>query len=249
VDGPQNMVIKFLAREARGGPDGLQEWRYCGSRGAKPAVRPHERVEVAFSRQGLESRMRIADWETKGREAGRELTAHHVAVYGHDAQFALDDLVVRGQLDPQFVAQHRLDLAGWKPRADPGRAGPTAAEPVGTPGLTDDELASVRERIQAYPSGTPHAALAAMLRDAALPGALRSEAAARATEVGDKRLVPHLVDGLYSDDLPARKLSHQVVEALAGKSFGYRAEAAEESRKKAIQALNAHLQKHAQVFR
>jgi hypothetical protein len=90
--------------------------------------------------------------------------------------------------------------------------------------------------------------MAALLRDATVPETLRGDAAAKAIEAADKRLVPYLVDGLYADDEPSRRLSGEVLSKLAGKSFGYRADAPDDQRKKSIQSINEYLKKHATEF-
>jgi hypothetical protein len=106
----------------------------------------------------------------------------------------------------------------------------------------------VRAKIAGWPSETKPAEMAALLRDAGVPESLRTEAAQKAVDAGEKKLVPYLVDGLYADDEAARRLSGDVLSKLAGKSFGYRADAPEDQRKKAIQSINEYLKKHTAEF-
>ncbi len=47
---PQNMVIKFLAREAKTSKDGMQDWRYCGSRGQNPEIKVGVNYKVSMGR-------------------------------------------------------------------------------------------------------------------------------------------------------------------------------------------------------
>lgn len=244
VHTPQNMIIKFIPRDPKVNKDGLQDWRYCGSRGQNPEIVSGRTYRAVAERDGIESRLRIDDWESKGREAGRDLTAHQVALYGYDAQFDADDLVVRGVLDAGWLAREKIDLASWKPPAAEPVAG--AADP---PAADDPAVARVRARIAAYPLETKPAAMAALLRDTTVPVAVRGEAAEKAKSVGSKQIVPFLVDGLYAADADARRLSGDVVKSLLGKNFGFRHDAPEEARKKAIQGLNDHIRKHPEEFR
>lgn len=247
---PQNMIIKFIPRDPKVNKDGLQDWRYCGSRGQKPEVVTGKSYKVSMQRTGLESSMAIDDWDSKGQEAGRDLTAQHVAIYGYDTQVEVDDLIVRGKLDAAFVTKNGVDLTTWKPPvvapdAKPGDpAGPKAATTAPSDAVTD----RTRAAIAGYPLDTKPQALSALLRDAALPAGLRGEAAEKAKSVGSKRIVPFLVDGLYSEDLDARKLSFDVMKTLVGKSFNYRPDGPEDGRKKAIRDLNEYLQKHPEEF-
>lgn len=243
---PQNMIVKFIPRDPKVNKDGLQDWRYCGTRGQQPEIAAGRSYKVTIGRTGLESRMTIDDWESKGREAGRDITAMMVAVYGYDAHVELDDLVVRGKLDPAWVARNKLDLTTWKPPAP--AADPPKGTPPAAPSAADPATQRVRAQIAGYPVDTKPVALAALLRDVTVSAALRAEAAERAKQVGDKRIVPLLVDGLYSTDADARRVTADVLRGLTGKSFGYRADASEESRKKAIQEFNEYLKKHATDF-
>lgn len=246
---PQNMIIKFLARDPKVNANGLQDWRYCGSRGQSPEIVSGKPYQVSLARTGMQSRMSIEGnddhWESKGKEAGRDITSMMVALYGYDTQFEADDLVVRGKLDPQWVAKHKIDVNSWKPPApDPSKGAEAPAGPV----LTDTETERVRSKIAGYPLDTKPAALAAMLRDVAIPVALRTEAAEKAKAIGAKNIVPFLVDGLYSADADARRLSFDVLKTVSGKSFNFRPDGPEEGRKKAIRELNDYLQKHADEF-
>ena len=223
----------------------MQDWRYCGSRGQKPEIKTGQAYRVSMGRDGVESRMSIDDqWKSKGKEAGRELTALRLAVYGYDAQFDVDDMVVRGVLTADYVEKNHLDLLGFKPPADvivPKTAEPTPLDPV--------VAERVRAQIAGYPLDTKHPAMAALLRDPKVPVVLRDEAAEHVKANGGKKIVPFLADGLYSDDLDARRIAIETIKALVGKDFGYRPTAPEDSRKKAAQSFNEYLQKKAEDFR
>lgn len=246
VSVPQNMIIKFIPRDPKANANGLQDWRYCGSRGQKPEIAAGRNYHVAIQRTGIESRMTIDDWESKGKEAGRDLTSMQVALYGYDCHFDADDLVIRGKLDKEWIARNQVDLGSWKPPAAPDAkpADTAPADPAADAALAE----RTRARIAGYPLDTKPAALAALLRDASIPAGLRAEAAEKARTVGNKKIVPFLVEGLYSADLDSRKLSLEVVKALTGKDFGFKPDAPEDARKKAIQGLNQYLQKNAGEF-
>ncbi|MCE9637431.1 MAG: hypothetical protein K8T90_17135, partial [Planctomycetes bacterium] len=239
-----------IPRDPKVNKDGLQDWRYCGSRGQKPEIVTGKSFKVSMQRTGLESSMAIDDWDSKGQEAGRDLTAQHVSIYGYDTQVDVDDLIVRGKLDAAWITKNKIDVTTWKPPvaapdAKPGDpAGPKPATTAPSDAVTD----RTRAVIAGYPLDTKPQALAALLRDTSLPAALRNEAAEKAKTVGNKRIVPFLVDGLYSEDLDSRKLSFDVLKSLSGKSFNFRPDGPEDGRKKAIRDLNEYLQKHPEEF-
>ncbi len=243
VSHPQNMIIKFIARDPRVNRGGYQDWRYCGSRGQKPAIRRGEPVGVRIEREGLESRMWLRDWKSKGREAGRDLSSQMIAVYTYDSDVLVDDLTISGRLSPAFVERHRLDLS--VPIASPGGEGEGDAAPEIDPA----EAARVRALIAAYPLQTTAPMIAKLLRDTSMPLALRQEAVERVVAVGAKKVVPFVVEGLYATDEESRRLSIDVVRGLVGRSFGYRADAPDAKRSKAIATLNSYLQKRSRDFR
>jgi hypothetical protein len=237
---PQNMIIKFIPRDAKANADGRQDWRYCGSRGQKPEIVRGKPYKVAIERGDNQSRLVVEDWESKGKEAGRDLSSQMVAVYGYDADFRVDDLVVRGTLDAAWIERNHVDLTTWKPPAPPADAAAKPAAP--------DVVARARARIDGWPAETKPAEMASLLREPAVPEELRAEAVQKAVAAGEKRLVPYLVDGLYAEDEPSRRFSYDALAKLAGRSFAYRSDAPEEQRKKAIQAINEYLKKRSAEF-
>jgi hypothetical protein len=240
----QNMIIKFIPRDPKVNKDGRQDWRYCGSYGQKPEIARGVAYKVEIERGDNQSRMVIDDWKTGGKEWDRDLLSQMVGLYGYDADFKVDDLVVRGTLAPGFIERNHVDLSTWKPPAPPADAG----APNASGALAPEALARVRARIDGWPAETKPAEMATLLRDASLPQDLRAEAVQKAVAAGEKRLVPFLVDGLYASDEPSRRSSYEVLTKLVGKSFGYRSDAPEDQRKKAIQAVNDYLKKHATEF-
>src|SRR5262245_24641841 len=241
-DTRQNMVIKFIPRDPKGNKEGQQDWRYCGSHGEKPAIERGQSYKVEIARGDNKSRFAIGDWSTEGKEASRDLLTQMVALYGYEGDFKADDLVIRGSLDAGFVEKNRLDLTTWKP----SEAAP--ADPKAAPGVAPEVAARVRARIAGWPGETKAPEMAALLRDATLPADLRAEAVEKAVAAGDKKLVPYLVDGLDADDEAARRLSNEALTKLAGRSFGFRADAPADQRRKAIQSVNEYLRKHATEF-
>jgi hypothetical protein len=237
---PQNMVIKFIPRDPKANKEGQQDWRYCGSRGQQPEIERGRPYKVEIARGDNKSKFVIGEWSSEGKEASRDLLTQMVALYGYEGDFRADDFVVRGSLDAAFVERNKIDLATWKP--------PAAQGPKAVAGVAPEVAERVRARIAGWPAETKAPEMAALLRDATLPAELRGEAAQRAIEAGVKKLVPYLVDGLYADDETARKLSNEALTKLAGRSFGFRADAPAEQRKKAIQSVNEYLQKHATEF-
>ena len=239
---PQNMVIKFIPRDPRINKDGMQDWRYCGSRGQEPEIQRNVPLHVRIARGDNESEMWLLDWHSQGKEAGRDLSSQMGAVYVHDSDVKIDDLVIRGRLSAAFVERHGLDLSVTIEPDEPATTEPGPVE-------IDPAVAEkVREQIAGYPLATSPAAMAKLLRDAAVPDTLRREALERVVGLGNKRIVPFVVDGLYADDTLSRELSLEVVRALVGKTFGYRPDADDEKRRKAISSLNEYIAKNRRQF-
>jgi hypothetical protein len=74
-----------------------------------------------------------------------------------------------------------------------------------------------------------------------MPDRAREVAAEVLSSRKDPKAVPPLIDGLYSQDLEARRLSISVIKSIVGKDFGYSPSASEKKRSEAIRKLNAHL--------
>jgi len=241
----QNMIIKFIPRDPKTNKDGRQDWRYCGTHGQKPEIERGAQYKVEIERGDNQSKFAINDWKTGGKEWDRDLLTQVVSLYGYDADFKVDDLVVRGTLEPGWIARNHVDLTTWKPPTPPPAE---ASAPAKAAGASAELAARVRAKIDGWPAETKPAEMAALLRDAAVPEDLKTEAVQKSVASGEKRLVPFLVDGLYADDEPSRRFTYEALSKLAGKSFGYRSDAPEEQRKKAIQAVNEYLKKHSAEF-
>ncbi len=237
---PQNMVIKFIPRDPKVNKDGMQDWRYCGSRGPKPDIQRGVALSLRIERGDNQSEMWMEGFHSKGKEAGRDLTSQMLALYTYDSDVKVDDLIVRGVLSPEYVAAHNLDLNVPEPATE---------EPAATdPGIDPALAARVREQVAAYPATTKAPEMARLLRDTAVPEALRAEAVERIVAVADKRIVPLLIDGLYSEEEASRRLANDVVKALVPRNFGFKSDAPEDKRRKAITALNEYIRKNAAQF-
>jgi len=243
VTTPQNMIIKFIPRDPKINRDGFQDWRYCGSHSRKPEIQRGTPVEVRITREDNKSEMRLLDWKSGGKEWDRDLTSQMVAAFTHDSDVRIDNWVVAGVLSPDYVARHHLDLSEEIAAGDPN-----ADDTPAMPELDPIQAERVRATIAAYPFKTKPSAMARLLRDAGIPAVLREEAAARALDIGQKAIVPFLVDGLYADDESCRQTSFLALDGLIGKSFSFRADAPEDKRRKAIAKLNAYIAKYRRKF-
>ena len=67
-------------------------------------------------------------------------------------------------------------------------------------------------------------------------------------ERGDPKVVPLVIDGLYSEDKLSRQYAINVIKALTGKSWGLSAGGGEKARRAAIQKLNQHLNENRQRY-
>lgn len=243
----QNMIIKFIPRDPVTNANGMQDWRYCGSRGQKPEIKRGVPYKVTVEREDNESKFSIDDWQSKGKEADRDLTTQMLAFYGVKGDIRIDDVTIVGTLDPDFIEKYHLDMTPIVPPKKSAASGDGDSE---QPALDPAVLTAVREQIEGYPAKTKPLAMAKLLRDPAVPVPLRSEAVERIKTVGKKQIVPYLVEGLGAKDEESRELSYAAFEALVEKSraLGYRPDGTEVARDAAMKRINKFLQANAKDF-
>jgi hypothetical protein len=194
-----------------------------------------------FGSEGEDDWMEIAGSEIKGTDKwGPPLRGLRLGLYVIENDAWVGNLVVRGELDPKWAEQAGVDLSlPVKPRdAKPGTRTPTDAD------------IAAQQKVQAVRNGADGpASLVPMLGNTALLDEVREEAAKVLEESGEVKLVPRLVTALESQDLLTRKLAGRVVAKLAGRSFGFAADAPEESRRRSVRSLLDWIERNPGKFR
>ncbi len=234
-----HMICRFLPASQEFGGDLV--FRYV-ARGARPAIPIGKPFAVAIRREGIDDEMRIDDEKLAGNEANWDpLRGLRPGFYVLDSDATYWDLRIKGRIDPEWAAAAGVDLT--LPITPVGPEVPEVREA----GAGD---AAARARIAAFLEGTgSYRDLVRAVDDRALLEAVRREAAEALRRTATARIVPECVPLLESDDLLSRTLGDEIITALAGRSFGFKADAPEDKRRKAVKSLMEFIERYPQKFR
>lgn len=234
----QHMIARFLpnAHDSKGD----RAFRYL-SRNPGPLVTPQKPFKFLFGYSAGDAWLDIDDAHMKGTDTwGDPLRGLRLGLYLIDNEAWLASLDIRGDLDPKWAEKEGIDLSlPVKPK------GPR----TGTRTPSGADIAA-QQKIQAVRNGGDGAgALLPLIANTALLDEVRDDAAKAVEETGDIKLVPRLVAPMESADLLTRKLAGRIVTKLAGRSFGYAAEADEESRRRAVRSMLDWIEKNPAKFK
>ena len=234
----QHMICRFLpnAHDSKGD----RAFRYL-TRNPGPLVTPQKPFKVGFGYANGEAWLDIDDGHLKGNDTwGDPLRGLRLGFYLIDNEAWVASLDIKGDIDPKWAEREGIDLSlPVKPKS--------AATGTRTP--TDADIAA-QQKVQAVRNGGDGAgSLLPLIANTALLDEVRDEAAKAVEESGDVKLVPRLVAPMESADLLTRKLAGRIVTKLAGKSFGYAAEAPEESRRRAVRSMLDWIEKNPSKFK
>jgi len=218
-------------------------WRDIFRSNLENKVKIGEDVEIEVMKDGWTEFCRVADVEGKGSSKGktREMAAYQFGFWVHQSRATFDDLTLTIEPTQQFLDLNDLKAEidkEWEDVPDTGVLAGIAGVPPRTRGA-----------IEAFASGggDPLPVIQALGKKA-LPQRVRETAAQLLTARNDPKLVPKVVDALYSEDPTTRELAIRVVKGLVGKDFGYSPKASEKERSKAIRALNDFLAKEPERY-
>lgn len=231
-DGGTHSIIKFGKQwRERGSTSDYLGFRYVSRKPPDVPLVPGRAMEIAF---GIERRKLFFDagpTELDGKDLGTRLDEVQPAFYAIEGRMLVDDVVITGRLDTNWLKERGIDLR--------------LAKPLPPDGLDADTLAL----IEGYPDdGTQPSALLEVVADTARPEPAR-KAAAAALGAGPRAVVTRLIDLLYSGDETTRELGIDIVKSLLGSTYGYRASASAKSRSAAIRKLNEDLKDHPEKLR
>ena len=234
----QHMICRFTPSQSDSG--GELAFRYI-SRGTRPAVPTGKPVKIRWGIDGNEGVFEIDGEAMKGKDNwGRTLQGLRPGCYVLDNEAWFSSLTVRGELDPAWAAEAGVDLTVEVKPVKPGK------EPVREASAAD---VAARETIGYVRLGAESATvLLPILENGALLEEVRKDAAAAMGESGDARLVPRLIPLLESEDLATRTLADSIASKLAGRSFGFKPDAPEDKRRKAIRTLLDYIEKNPRKF-
>jgi hypothetical protein len=216
----------------------LVNWRDIFRTNLQNKVRVGEDVEIEVAKDGWTEYFRVNDVEGKGSSKGktREMKAYQFGFFVHQSRATFDDLTLTIEPTEEFLDLNDL-------RAEIEREWeevPSTGVLAGIVGVSP----RLRAQVEAYAAGgdDPLPVIRA-LSNRQLPMKARDACAQALLARRDPKLVPKVMDGLYSEDLVTRELSIRVVKGLLGKDFGYSPRAPEKERSKAIRALNDFLER------
>jgi hypothetical protein len=196
-------------------------------------------VEVEHIKDGWTEMCRVGDMRLrKGSSKGKckDMKAYKFGLWVHHSRASFDDLTLELELTDEY-----LDLNDLRAVIDQDwEEVPTTGPLAGISGVPP----RVKQQIEAYAAGGPDGrALVDIMGRSGLPKEVRQIAGKILGQRKDPKMVPVVIDGLYSEDKETRRLAIGVVKSIVGKTFGYSPTASEKKRSDAIRKLNAHLAK------
>jgi len=222
---------------------GLVNWRDIFKSDVRKKAPVGEDVEVEVWKDGWTEFCRVADVEGKGSSKGKckQMDTYQVGFWVHNSRATIDDLTIVVQLTDEF-----LDLNNLRADIDVDWEETPTTGPLAGVGEVPPR---VRAQADAFAEGKgdPREIIRAMLSPS-LPDRARDILSGLLVARKDPKLVPLLIDGLYSEDKTSRRYAIDAIKSIVGKSFGYSPTASEKERSKAIQKLNAHLAENRSTY-
>jgi hypothetical protein len=238
-NGKSHMICRFLPEASDSG--GELAFRYV-SRSVSPEIEARKPFHVRLALEGSDASMEIQGDKLQGKDGwGPALRGLRPGFYVLDSEAWVSSLVFRGEVDPEWAKDARVDLkkpvAIKRPGSKPGERTPNEAD------------LAAKAKVERVRSGEdPPVGLLRIIEDAAILESVREDAAKAVEEKGEMKIVPRLVPLLESADPLARKLGGRLVTRIAGRSFGFNAEGPEAERRKAVKSLMDWIDKNPAKF-
>jgi len=211
----------------------MVNWRDIFKTNLDNKVKVGEDLLIEVSKDGWTETCRVNDVEGKGSSKGktRWMDAYQFGLWVHGSRMTVDDLTLVVIPTEEYLALNDLKAEIEKDWEEVPTTGVLAG--------VADVPPRLRAQIEEFARGAGDAApVLAALDSKSLPKKAREVAAQVLAGRKDPKMVPKLIDGLYSEDALTRELSIGVIRQLTGKTFGYQPRASEAARSKAIRALN-----------
>lgn len=230
--GGQHSIIKFgdQWRESRDTEEFIG-FRYVVRRNGREPVAPGRPVEFSFGMSRGKLVMAVPGIDMKGRDLGKRLTSSRPGFYTVKGRMLIDDVVIQGKLDPDWLRRNELGLH--------------TARPLGEAGALDPEVEAL---LAGYPASGNAAPLVALVADTSRPDAVR-QAAVDALRSGPKRATTQALDLLYSEDEGTRRFGIGIVKALLGKDYGFNPKSSQSARTGAIRKITEDLREHPDLLK
>jgi len=203
----------------------------------RKAAKVGQDVEIEVYKDGWTEFARVGKFQGKGssRGKGKNMKAYQFGFWCDHSSMSIDDLTITLTLTDEF-----LDLNDLKAEIDVVWEEIPAEGPLkGLKGVPP----RLRKQVEAYAAKETRDARA--LVDALDRSGLHKKVREIVCKVlvarGDPKVVPLVIDGLYSEDKLSRQYSINVIKSVTGKTWGLSAGGGEKARRAAIQKLNQHL--------
>ena len=201
-------------------------------------------VEVEVSKEGFKEFARVGKFSGKGNSKGKgkNMKSYQFGLWVDHSRMSIDDLTITVTLTDEF-----LDLNDLKAEIDiVWEEVPTDGPLKGISGVPP----RLRSQMEAYAARETRdaAPLVDAMGRTGFSKKLRQIATKLIQQRGDPKVVPLVIDGIYSQDKMTRKLSISVIKSLTGKTWGLSASAGEKKRRAAMQKLNQHLNENRRKY-
>ena len=221
--GGTNSIIKFGAQWRETDSEEFIGFRYGARKPPKDPIQVGQPIRASFGRLKKKLFFRLPDGELKNDEKGNRLKRYYVGFYAIKGRLLLDNIEIKGTLATDWMQRERVELRTAKP------IGAEVTE-------VDPATQALIEEHKGGKSAKATRELVSTLKD---PGAgeVIHKAVVEALSTGPKKAVHNVVDLLYSTEEKVREYGIQIVKALVGEDYGYKAKASDKARSAAIRKL------------
>jgi len=219
-------------------------WRDLVRGDVRKAAKPGQDIEVEVSKEGWKEFCRVGKFEGKAssKGKGKDMKAYQLGFYTDHSRMSIDDLMITLTLTDEFLELNDLKAeidVVWEEVPD---SGPFAGVERVPPRL--------RKQVDEYAARKTRDAdgLIEALDRTGLSKKVREITRNVLCERGDPRILPQVLNGLYSEDKDTRKLTIDVIKSLTGKTWGLSPTAGEKKRAECLQKLTAHMAENRQKY-
>ena len=235
--GMLNSIIKFgdQWREGDATAD-FTGFRYIDRKTPKEKLAPGQQIRVTAALQKGKLLMTGPDFSLKGKDMGKKkLKRVFVGFYTIKGRMLLDNIVIKGQLAPDWLRRRKVELRTTKPIG--------AASSDGLDAATQAMMADHAKGKSKATRG-----LVRKLQDESLSEDAQS-AICEALAKGPKKAVRYAQDLLYHEREAVRAHGIRIIKGLLGKDYGYKAKHSEKKRSAAIRRMNEDLKKNPDLLK